>query len=232
MRSIRTVLSCLALAAFLAGVVWSPAIAAAGDQKLVLVNGIPGMAVDVCINGNERKSALPYGQQVIRGVSAAQALVRFYRSNPGTCRGTLLGRRVVSHDEATIVVTKRTPVKVIVYDFARMAGPQPGHSAVTWIHAADLGEIAFKLQFAALDPIAFMPAADPVWNKGDVLFDGAQVLVSEAIELVVTVITRPESSDPIIEPLTTNAREGRRYQWVVVGTSPANGRIVVVDRPA
>jgi hypothetical protein len=208
--------------------------AAAADPQgtLALVNGIPGKRVDVCINGNETRSGVRYGQAVLRDViPTGNKNVKFYARDPRTCRGNVLAQTSFVLDpgeDLTIVATRKAP-KVVTFDNAGLgeippAGAPFANSSFAWRHASEVAA-NFRYRYWQPDPESPVgPAADPVWTKGGEVSSPTtpgtilQLRATRAGELDTIAVKRAEMGT------------SRRYEWILVGTSPANTRFVFIDR--
>ena len=71
MHTLRTLVIGLAVTALAVSALAAP-VSAAPKTKLAIVNGIPGKAVDVCVNGREVKSGLRYGRFIFRTTRTAR----------------------------------------------------------------------------------------------------------------------------------------------------------------
>jgi hypothetical protein len=215
----------------------APAAAADTTGTLAIVNGIPGAKVDVCIGGKELRSKLSYGGVYRKNViSVGSKRLKFYKKDPRTCRGQLLGSKLINVSagtDLTIVVTRKAP-KVVVFDNASplymgevppRGAPYPATAFISWASAADFDtNFIYTLYSATVGPSPWAPAANPVWSKGDRYTEGI-----EPIYIAKLMATMPD--DPAAVSVRSRELEAsRRHEWVLVGTNKSNAKFVLVDR--
>lgn len=213
----------------------APAGAADTKGTLAFVNGVPGGRVDVCINGKELKSALPYGRAYFKNViSTGPKTLRFYKKDPRKCRGTLLAKKSIAVEpgtDLTIVVTRKAP-KVVMFDNKTPAFlgeiPPKGLPYVTGIirfnHASEIPANFFYRVWNPNPEIPLTTAANAIWTKGDSRF--GDVGPDAIVQLRAT---RPEDSTSLAEASVRIALS-HRHEWIFVGTKPANVKMVLLDR--
>jgi len=154
-----------------------PASAASTTGTAVIVNGIPGSRVDLCINGKEVSSGLRYGGHKIITQATGVKTLKVFRRDTRTCRGALLAHKkflLQDGGDLTIIATKRFPKRVLVFDnhnLSTLPSALIDHSVMLLRHAGDLGDTVFK--FGSVRPEPVETAADPVWVKGDERLRGA-----------------------------------------------------------
>ena len=216
------VLTMAALAALLAiGVIGVPV--AAANPKLVLVNGIPGRTVDVCVGNNEVRSGLKYGASAIRVIGPGFQTVRFRVASAGNCNGTTLAaysRNFLINEDLTLVGTKKSPLKVVVY-----VNPPLGGNTVSFAfrNAGDLGDLNANVQLGVfIAPNALAPA----FPKGSQYYFSAGISFWARIT-----IWRANTPDPFRDATVQNV-EGYRNEYIVVGTSLGNDKLVKIRRLA
>jgi len=56
---------------------------------LGIVNGIPGTRIDICVNGREIRSHVPYGGKVSRFTSIGFKTIKIFKKDPRTCSTTV-----------------------------------------------------------------------------------------------------------------------------------------------
>jgi hypothetical protein len=104
----RVVLSTLIAFALAIPVSSSPA--AAADGRVAFVQGSPGpYRVDLCIDGQEARSGLPYARSFRTSLGAGDHRIKVFRRDPRTCRGELLFREtltVQSDGDLTVVLRR------------------------------------------------------------------------------------------------------------------------------
>ena len=221
-----------AIGALAVTAIGAPVAAADTQGTLAIVNGIPGKRVDVCINGNELRSDLPYGGVFLRNViSTGNKNLKFYERDPRTCRGNVLAQKNVAlaaGGDLTIVATKNAP-KVVVFSNTGLgedppAGAPFGFAIFVWRHAAEM-PANFKYRVWSPSPEAPVgPSVDPVWTKGD------QVASASLDDYIWQVrATRPEDPDTLAVKKAELQVE-RRYEWILVGSNAGNVKFVLFSR--
>ena len=233
MSTLRTLVIAGALAALASTSMAAPAGAADTTGTIAIVNGVPGLRLDVCINGDEIKSRLAYGRAVLRNsINTTEKILDFYESDPRECKG----RRVAHHDgiglsagdDLTIVVTKKAP-RIVIFDNVGLGEIPPNGgptgSYIAMRHAADFSA-SFKVTLSFPEvPLTPDPAADPVWTKGDQSVEG--VTPSFVIRVRAT---RPDRSRTAAVKTATIAPE-TRHEWILVRLNADNARFAFLARP-
>jgi hypothetical protein len=206
-----------------------------GQGRVTIVQGIPGRVVDVCIGGREVKSGLRYGKVVVRTLEAGPKWIKVFRKDPRRCKGTRLiseGFALGDGDDLTIVLMRAYPY-VLAWDNAGLGTAVTDASAVAMRHGASLGKATFKIRQVTPElPIPPTPAADPtpadpVWKKG---YQAVDYPVTAGQTLRVRV-TRPGKSKTLAGPKERTLRVERRHEWILVGTSKRNARLVAFSVP-
>ncbi len=234
MHRFRTLLATSLVAALAIGALAAPG-AAATKGKMALVNGAPGLKIDVCVGTNEIRSNLPYGGVYKKKLIGVKKL-RFRKASPGRCKGALLAAKSVrfpSGSDKTIVVTRKLP-KVLVFDNANL-GIQPAEpdAALAVRHAADLSSNSVFFEYrlwqdvggGPLPPtISASPAASAPHQKGDQYAAG---FTSTALRFQALAL-REDGSTVIRESGVFTVDPLRRYEIYLVGTSGLNSKMVRV----
>ncbi len=224
----KTLLISASMAALLMVAIVVPV--AAAQTKLEVVNGIPGQKIDVCVNGREIKSGLPYGKYVAKSTKTTNATVRFYKRDARRCGGKLLAKKTSGLDDATFVISKRGPGRVRVFDNSFIASPTSALAPRSeWRHAADVGVVTFGRHNDLNDPSQLFPAADNM-AKGQI----ARVTYTLAANPDgFTVTTEVSQLDvPVVKPQPHWISPLRRYEWILVGTNLSNAKLIFIERPA
>jgi hypothetical protein len=224
MTSFVRIAAALSLAALAIGA--SVPTVAAVKADLAIVQGVPGKVVDVCLDGREIRSGLPYGAKLLRAINPGDRRLTFHARQRGGCQGARLAGRILDlapGADVTVVSTARAP-KVVVFDNAGVDSLPPlAEGSLALRHAADLGAVVMRLEFA--DGTPFEPDADPEFGKRDG-FTG--FFVDDVMQLWATYQATP--SDPIAA-IIIHLEAGRRYDIELVGTNVRNARFVVVRKP-
>ena len=233
MQRVKTLVVGSCMAALAISALGAPAAAATPHVRLAIVNGIPGKKIDVCVNGKEIKSRLPYGKRVFKRTNTAKANIKFFAKDPRKCKGKLLGKKIVRLDDATVVITRKKPKKIVVFDNLGLGeiGPAaPPNGAIALRHAADIGEVNFNVEYESLDPNLWDHSSTTIWRKGD------QTSGPDRFELNGKVLAlwvdRPESEFTYVGPHVRYLASGYRHEWIFVGTTGKNAKIVYFKRPA
>lgn len=228
MRPTRTLLIGTAIAALTLSALAGP-VSAASSTKLAIVNGFPGKKVDVCVNGKEIKSGLKYGAKVFKTTSTPKATVKYFSRDPRTCKGTLIGKRTVFADDATVVLTKKKPQKVVVFNNAGLGFVNSANNTYLAIRdAADVGEVGFTVALESISPTPWFPSLDPIWTKGDEYAWAVDLGFGQYVMSIQVVL--PASEYAYIAENFTAVTMGRRYEWIFVGSNSSNVRIVKIKR--
>jgi hypothetical protein len=235
MRRLRTLLIGTAATALLVAAVPGAPVAAGSTDKgtVAIVNGRPGTRVDVCINGKEIRSKLPYAKVVVRKLAHGKKMLKVFRKDPRRCKGVLLAKRAFTlpdDGDKTIVVTKRKPRKVIVFDNAGLGViPTADIIYLAFRHAADMGAVNFWWWVEEYEPNKWHISADDTWEKGD-SWARDETLPRDAPYVGVARVNRAGSDVVLAGPRTTIIDSVERVEWILVGTKPANARLVLVQR--
>lgn len=203
---------------------------AAADPKVAIVQGMPGVRVDVCVNGKEIKSGMPYGGTIFRKFSAGDRTIKVFKRDARKCRGTKLLQQKVSLAEdadVTLVLTRKAP-KLVVFD-------NTGGSAIYapdffFRHAADLGSAV--IGFEQIGGGAWTPAAPTTFTKGQqYLWEAANVNVRATASKLFG--RRIATSRWVASPYVTVVSDDLGYskvEFILVGTKNKNARFVTIDR--
>ena len=233
MRKSKAILFGATLAAFAVSSLAVPASAATGS-KLTIINGFPGKKVDVCVNGREIRSALPYGKVVRKTTRSPKTTVKlFAKNNRARCKGTLLGKRVVSFKKGTLVITKKFPKRVVVFD---MSPPAPTTSALvssrlSVLHAADVQPVEFWRDITFIDPFPEVAAGEEILVKGDNTRDVTWTYPDTGHRLVFLAVQVPGQGEALFDPAVIYIKPDRHYFAYLIGASVGNARFVVVSEP-
>ena len=217
-------LTTLTVAAFAAPV-------AAANPVVNIVNGIPGMRVDICIGGKETKSGLPYGGKVQRSTLPGTKSLKVYKQDPRKCRGTLLAQRsltVAADDDLTLVATRFAP-KFVTFDNTAL-GSTNYLAELSFRHAADLGPVTMGWAIQSIQGLT--PAAYTPFSKGDqFFFESANLTVRAIAQRAGKTFETSRWVDLPLISAVTDTFGNRHIEFILVGTNVKNARFVVIDRP-
>jgi hypothetical protein len=231
MRRLRQLIIVAAVLAMALTTIGTP-VSAAGAGKVAIVNGFPGRSIDICINNQEIKSGLRYGQTFFRTLPSGPKSLKVYAKDARTCRGQLLASKSFGFpagSDRTIVMTKFGP-RIQLFD--NNFGPTTAATPISiwyWRNASDISPVSLDLDSDGPTPSPIAPAADPVWPKGGQVLSGfalgtTLVVITTRFSLADTATTLGEPDARLVEVLF-------RYEWILIGTNPANARLVVLKRP-
>jgi hypothetical protein len=228
----RLLLACATVA--LIGAAFSAPAAAAGKVRMTVVQGIPSVKVDVCINNVEIRSSMAYGSVLVRSLPAGSKTMKVYPAKPGSCAGLpRYGKALIAMpagSDKTAVLTRNTP-KVLVFDDKSpndlTTAPYGQGGWIVVRHASDVGPVSIK---AALDPGLFtwapMPSADPQWVKGQAMNQSHSIVGGSHI----IVATLPDTSVPIASTSLYELKDLVLFEHILVGTNASNVRFVNLTR--
>ncbi len=223
----------LALTAFAAPV------AAAGKGTIGIVNGMPGTKVDICVNGKEIRSRVAYGGKTSRVMVSGYKMIKVFKKNPRTCRGTKLAQKMFLlgyGDDFTIVVNKKNP-RMVKFDNRNPTflgsiypvGVASPHAYVAIRHAADLGKVAMRVS----SEYAWSPSAEPPWVEGDEY--GWSYFNPPTTTNYTVAAARLGNAGAIAGAIaragTTYLKPSYRYEFILLGTWAGNAKIIVWRRP-
>ena len=221
-----------AIGALAVTAIGAPVAAADTQGTLAIVNGIPGKRVDVCINGNELRSDLPYGGVFLRNViSTGNKNLKFYERDPRTCRGNVLAQKNVAlaaGGDLTIVATKNAP-KVVVFDnvgageIRRPDRPSASRSS----SGAMRPRCPPTSSTGSGRPIP-RPRSARAWTRCGRRATRSASLVGNDTILQLRA-TRPEDPDTLAVK-RADIRLDRRYEWILVGSNAGNVKFVLFSR--
>jgi hypothetical protein len=215
--SLAVATAAMALAAF-AGT----ASAAATPATVFVAHGIPGVAVDVCVNGSiVAKANFKYGQQFKATLPAGTYTFRVRAHTAIPCHGKVLIYKrlaLTSGLNATAVANVQggTPhLSIFVND---LTGTDGTHATITVHHTATAPKVDVWLNGGtapAVPGLATGASAGPVPVTTGVY--------SWWVSL-------PGKYAPVIAPRVRNLAAGYAYQIYAVGTSTLNYRFIVIGQ--
>lgn len=231
MSSFKKMIMGAAVAALAIGSIAAPASAISGPAKLVVVHGIPGARVEVCVSGNEIKKVFRYGHHLPVALDAGSYRLAIRSAAPGNCKGALVAKKRLildGGDRLTVVASYRNhaPALLVFDDREALAWIEDDGFSTFGImqHAARLGAldlfVAAPINTGAAEATPTVPGLRKGEQQGGPTEPGALVLW----------VTRTGANRPIIGPRLVQMREGRINHLVAVGTRPFNARFVFFRR--
>lgn len=235
MRRFRTLALSVAVAALVVSAFGAPAAAAFGKGSIAVVNGRPGPALDFCIGYAKVKRSVPYGGKYFRQLNQGNKLLRAFVANGRAhCGGTKVAHYPFSVEDGgdlTLVVTRKTP-KVVEYDnFGNGSVQVTGTPLSYWIMltrtASDIAAVNVYYRVGEPFPDTPLdPSAIPVFVKGD----GRSIVTAAPGLEWQSRATFPEQTKSIAIAHRQALDVGRRYEWILVGTTGRNARWVKLSR--
>jgi hypothetical protein len=234
MRRLRAAVIGTAVAALAISALGAP-VGAATSADMGIVNGHPGIRVDVCINGKEVRSSLPFGKAAFRRQVAGKKVLKFFKRDARKCKGTLLARKridLADMADVTIVLTKKKPDKVVVFDnvgYGLQGQGAGSRAAFVWRHASDAGWGTFEVDYDEATLVPIEPAKTyRAFEKGD--SNGRIVDPSGGALAVVTYRAYLVQVSWKKGPRAVVGYQGHRYERILLGTKKKNARLITLDR--
>ncbi len=225
MRLVRSALAGCVVATLLATSLAVPVMAAPVKGKMAIVQGNPSAKVDVCINGREIKSKMRFGTKVYRTFPAGLKVLKVTKADPRTCKGKVLAYKAFKFPKGsdfTVVISKKKPQKVMVFDNAYPPGPIVSGSHRFFRNASDYGEVTFRHEAKPITTDPAMAATDPTWKKGESTWRYLPMGVGGAPMSSTTWISDvPMYFPPLVVagPVWSLLSDGKRYEWIFIGTT-------------
>jgi hypothetical protein len=226
MRGSQVLLAVVVVSASALTVLAAPVAAETQSTRIAIVNGIPGTKVDICINGKEVRSKLPYARVTAKTQPAARKTIKVFKKDPRKCRGRLLARRVIhplAGDDVTLVVTRTRPK--LVHFTNRMPRFFP---YLMWRHAGDMGPVVLRYDswLQVEDGRVIEPAgAVRAWTKGDEYRVDWAAGASFRLEA-----SWPDRDWPIARSAIVAYDPARSVEWLLVGKNAKTARFVLIRR--
>jgi hypothetical protein len=230
MPRIKALLTACAAGAFALTALATP-VAATTPTKLAIVNGDPFRKVDICLNGRQIAGNVAYTRTILRRSAKDDPVVKFFSFKHKGCKGTPLAKVRVHPDDAVVVLTRKTPQRVVVFDTTM--DPDPTYNVrIIYGNASDIpGNLKFA--FAQFEILDWTPALlDPFrWSaKG---YSEISLLDTQAAgDYWLDATTVQNDSDNIIAgPVGSLTGPGLRREVVLVGVGPGTAKLVSFERP-
>lgn len=202
-----------------------PAMAGPAGATVFVAHGIPGVKVDVCVNGAEARSNFKYGRsfELGTGIPAGTYKVKVRLASPGECKGAVVIKQRVDLTDglnatATAIMRKGEPtLDVRMNDIAIGGG---GNASVTVRHLA---------KAPMVDVWANGGAAPLVPNLGR--FDEAGPAEVPGDLVYAYWVAAAGDSVPVIGPDVAELAQDTAYQILAVGNDASNYRFIVIGQP-
>jgi hypothetical protein len=206
----------------------------ADKGKVAIVQGAVGVKVDVCVNGREIVSAMPFGKYTFRRLAPGAKALRVTKAAPGACKGAKIAYRAFKFPKGadyTIVLSKKKPQKVMVFDNAYPSGPYVSGVHRFFRNALDDGKVTFRHEAR---PLPLSPAAEPTptWAKGDSTWSYLGIAVGGAPTYTTTWASEVPMLYPphvVAGPIWAVMGKHQRYEWIVIGNERVQ-RMVLLRR--
>lgn len=208
-----------------------------GTGDIWIAHGIPGVKVDVCVNGDTVRAGFLYGGRFRAEVPAETPLTVKVRAHAAeACTGTVLIRDRVSvstNGNVTALATLRdgAPTLVTWNNRPQAATCGGGDVSVTVHHEAKAGRMVFWLAGGSLgvmgvtlgDPGALGIPVGRTESAGPI-----PVLVGPNVYAATPLF----GETPLMPPVLRLFAELTDYQLILVGTNPDNYRWIRFGNPA
>jgi hypothetical protein len=229
MDRLRHLPCAITAAVFAIGVVAAPA---AADGHFLFVSGIPGRAIDVCINGREVVSALRYGDGVSRAVANGPTTIEIAIAAAGRCQGTMLlgtGGTVTDLVDWSYVATKKDPQRVVSWSNTGLgvqpSAPTEGGAPLVLRNASDVngGIVWTRLYSSPIQPsTAYRTLLKGQQSRWPDLWGNS---------VFAHLVSRPGMSRPLFGPVYDTLKPNTRTEYYVIGTKNANALLLRFQRP-
>jgi hypothetical protein len=199
---------------------------AGGGATVFVAHGIPGVKVDVCVNGAEARSNFKYGRafELGTGIPAGTYKVKVRLASPGECKGAVaISEKLELTDglnaTATAVVRKGEPQLDIRVNDIDIAGG--ANASVTVRHLAKAPTVDVWVNGGGAPAVAGLAKRDeagPVEVPGDLIYS---YWVSGEGDT---------SAAPVIGPDVATLAQDTAYQIMAVGNDASNYRFIVIGQ--
>lgn len=194
--------------------------AATGDATVHVVHGVPGVKVDVCVNGAEVRSGFSYTGRFTTGLPAGEYRVAIRLASPGECDGKVVRVRTVelaAGKNYTLIAGLTAAGSPKLFAFINRMGPLADDSARVQVrHTAAAPAVDVRVNGAVAIP-SLLPGAE----ANVVLPDGDyRVAVAPAGTHTI-----------VIGPRTFDLDDDTAYQIFAVGNAKAGYRFLVLAQP-
>lgn len=201
-------------------------VAAAEDPEIVIVQGIPGLRVDVCINGEEVRKNLRYGKKFKPDLATGQTKIVLKPKRKGDCAGATIAKvkfTAVMDEQATFVARRRGGQRVL-QRFSDQLISSAGSPAVIDQALIVSNGSSFGTVDGWLASGFTVTAPNPTFGG---IAPGRQSAIAIPEEGTVAAwFSRPGKTKSLLLPAVQQAVSGQRNHFMLVGTKRKNLRTV------
>ncbi len=228
MTSFKKMIMGAAVGALAISSIAAPTSAISGPAKLVVVHGIPGAKVEVCVSGNEIRKVFRYGHHLRATLDPGSYQLAVRLAAPGNCKGALVAKKRVilaGAERLTVVASYRhhAPALLVFDDREALAWIKDAAFSTTFgvfQNAARLGPLDLFVAISISAGTAEATPAVPGLRKGE------QQGGPTEPGTIVPWVTKTGTNRRIIGPRLMQIREGKANHLVAVGTNRSNARFV------
>ncbi len=233
MQRLRSLAIGLAATALLIGAMGAPATAATG-ATVAVVHGIPGVKVDVCVNGAVLVKDFKYAQKVVLDNALPAGKYKFVvklAKNAKTCQGATVIKQKVTLTGAENLTVVAAYVKgepgFRIFDHLDALAASPVStsvdiSGIIMAHASRAGKVDAFASLIIPEAFPASKATFPGLKRGK--SDG--LVIGGPTYDWVTWFSEPGKTKPFIGPKYKNTRSGQLNHYVLVGDAASNYTIV------
>lgn len=194
--------------------------AATGDATVHVVHGVPGVKVDVCVDGAEVRSGFAYTGRFSTALPAGEYRVAIRLASPGTCDGDVVRTRLVE-----LVAGK---------NYTLIAGLSAAGGPKLFAFVNRMGALADGKARVQVRHTAAAPAVDVLVNGAAAipsLLPGAETTVALPEADYRVAVVPAGTHTVVIGPRTFALEAGSAYQIFAVGNADAGYRFLVLAQP-
>jgi hypothetical protein len=224
MKMRKLILGLLAGTMVVASFGGTAAAGAPAGGTIFVAHGIPGVKVDVCVNGAEARSNFKYGNSfALEGVPAGTYRVKVRLASKGECKGAVAIDETVDVTDglnATAVarLVKGAPaLSIFVNDIAIAGGT---NASVTVRHTASAPTVDVWVNGGKNPLVSDLTRGS---EAGPVEVPGGAVYAYW--------VAAAGTYAPVIGPDVSMLDAGTAYQIMAVGTDASNYRFIVIGQP-
>lgn len=221
-RSLTSLAAATTLAVAISAV-GAPAAAAPG-ATVVFVQGLPGKAIELCVNGTEVKSNMQYGGKLKTNFAEGKYKIKVRNKSAGVCSGSLITKVTVPLEEGdniTVVPSKDGSgplIRVFNNDalFEPAGVPAVSEAALVVSNATKQGPLdAYVAQV--------IQVSAPTLGK---IKQGRQKGIFADKGLFSMWLTKTGKSTPLFGPINKETATTKINHYVAVGTKAQNRKVV------